>query len=230
MPTAIAALLGVIFIVILLTILWLKTLPTPPIEGFETQKIQEEIELDTYLKRASDVLCPTYERFLKEMGAAIDTKNPNSEEVKKKAAAALVEQAGGPLFPCPVPEDPLATPADIGERTSRSIVYFDKTLKTLVQQIDSSLSKCMKENFKDVCTKDQIKERALSAAAASCSLPTDISIQDKILILKTRKDAIARVLDAPTTPPLLEAIQKNLGRLETIKKQAEDGTLKPNCP
>jgi hypothetical protein len=232
MPSARVALLGVGILILLLSLLWTASLPETPVEGFEAQKIQEEIELDAYLKRANDVLCPTYERFLTETSASLNLANPKapvSEEMKKQAAAMLVEQAGGPLFPCPAPEDPLATPADIGERTSRSIVYFDTTLKKLVSQIDSSLSNCPKEAFQNICSKDQIKDRALYAAAAQCTLPTEISLQDKITILKTRKDAIARVLDAPTTPPLLESIQKNMSRLETFKKKAIDGTLTMNC-
>jgi hypothetical protein len=232
MPTVGVALLGVSILILLLSLLWVASLPETPIEGFEAQKIQEEIELDAYLKKASDALCPTYERFLTETAASLNLATPTapvSEEMKKQAAAMLVGQAGGPLFPCPAPDDPLATPADIGERTSRSIVYFDTTLKKLISQIESSLSNCPKEGFQNICSKNQIKDRALYAAAATCILPTEIPLQDKLIILKTRKDAIARVLDAPTTPPLLESIKKNMNRLETTKKKAQDGTLTMNC-
>jgi hypothetical protein len=228
-----AALAGLFVIIVLLTYIWASSLQPTLAEGFEVKKIQEEIELDDYLNRASDALCPTYNRFITETSASFNLDTPTvppTEDMKKKAAISLVEQAGGPLFPCPIPEDPLATPADIGERISRSITFFDTTLKKLVSQIDSALSNCPKEGFQDICTKDQIKERALSAAAAKCILPTDIPIEDKLTILKTRKEAIARILDAPRTKPMLDSIRKNITTLETFKKKAMDGDLTMNCP
>ena len=215
-----------------------------PIESFETVDDVYSQQITTFMTATSEILCPTYKFIIEERAR----EQSGSEEEKRLAAEkGLLKQAGGTLFPCPPPNDPLAVPADITDRIQRTIQYFQTEIQTLLKNVEASLdcptegfqsgSSSYYEHFQDICSADQlalkkqtVEEAAAQDAAKACVAPQDLTPPQKTEILKRRADALARLLTQKEVATQLAKIKQGTEEVVSLKKRALAGELVPNCP
>jgi hypothetical protein len=216
-------------------------------EGFQDEITAYTQEINTYMTTVGDILCPTY-RALQE---DLSREKQGSEKEKKDAAELdMVKAAGGPLFPCPAPEEALGVPADIDQRIQRTIQYFLKGMATIKQKLDASLdcppaqpkegfeaSFNYYENFQDICSpadlearKKQQAEEAVKAAAKACIAPQDLSLEQKQKLLKMRVDTLSRIMTTKETAISLAQVKQNYEELVSLQRRIQNGDLISNCP
>ena len=100
----------VLYILLMIPILFLSFLKL--YERFETMETSEEKDIRNFMTLLSESLCPTILTVLEDEIRTNSIQGTN-EEKQKLAYEILTKQAGGPLFACPVPNDPLGIPANI---------------------------------------------------------------------------------------------------------------------
>ena len=205
-------------------------------EGFQTNQSSDETDINTFMTTASEYLCPTYSMIQTEI---MNQMTGSDEEKQTAANQQMVKSAGGTLFPCPPPNDAIAVPADIDIRIQRTSTFFTAELTKLKKNVTMALdcpSSSPTEGFADVCSSTQleqrdasIKEAATKAAAETCVPPTSISPDDKLQLLKTRRDTLSRVMTAPTILQMLVKVKEDGENVQRLKQDALSGKLTPNC-
>ena len=220
--------------------------PTGSVEPFETIDDVYSEQITTFMTATSEILCPTYSFILEEMA-----KEKVGSDDEKRAAALkdMTKAAGGALFPCPPPSDPLAIPANIDSRIQTTIQYFQTEIQTLLKKVQSSLdcptegftaansSHNYYEHFQDICSADQLalkkqtaEEAAAQDSAKECVAPQDVTLQQRMDILKRRAGALARLLTQKEVAQQLAKIKQGTEEAVSLKKRALAGELVPNCP
>ena len=203
-------------------------------EGFQTNPSSNEEDINTFMTTASEYICPTYTMIQSELSNELS----GSEEEKQAAALQkMVASAGGPLFPCPPPNEALAVPADIDSRIQRTATFFTSELAKLRTQITKALDcPSFKEAFADICTDAQLKQRqeklqeaAAKSATESCVAPTALSKSDQEILLKTRRETLSRVLTNETVLQMLVKVKEDGEAVQKLKQDALAGKLTPNC-
>jgi hypothetical protein len=203
-------------------------------------------QITSFMTAASDILCPTYQ-FIQEEKAR--EKTGSEEENRIAVTKDMVQAAGGALFPCPPPNDPLAVPADIDTRIQRTIQYFQTEIQTLLKNVQSSLdcptegfqsadpSHNYYEHFQDICSADQlalkkqtVQEAAAESAAKECVAPQDLTLEQRTEVLKRRADVLTRLLTQKEVATQLAKIKQGSEEVKSLKKRALAGELVPNCP
>lgn len=239
-------LIGCILLVVLIVLVVLASTK----EGFQadTPEAAKSQEITSFMTTASEVLCPPLKAIIEDK--QIDYEGSSSEKLEK-AMLATTKEAGGTLFPCPPPDNPLAVPADIEDRLNRTLTYIQTQINTSLSKIKESLD-CKGvavtegfwsttldhlEPFQDVCTAQQLtekqadaKEQAAKAAAQSCVAPQDVTPQLGLQILNQRADALARVMGKEETPILMAQIQTGYQELKSLKNRAQSGMIQSSCP
>jgi hypothetical protein len=219
-------------------------------EGFQadTPEAAKSQEITSFMTTASEVLCPPLKAIVEDKQR--DYEGSDAEKLEK-AMVATAKEAGGTVFPCPPPDNPLAVPADIEERLNRTLTYVQTQLNTSLTTIKESLD-CKGvavtqgfwsttldhlEPFENVCTTQQLsekqadsKERAAKAAVQSCVAPQDVTPQLGLQILKQRADALNRVMGKEKTPILMAQIQTAYKELQSLKNRAQSGMIQSSCP
>jgi hypothetical protein len=213
------------------------------IEPFANPQSTAAEDVTKLMTTASDVFCPAIDAILDNM----QTKYSGTDEQKRdEARLELTKEAKGAMFPCPVPSDPLATPADIDGRIALSTKFLETKLVALKQEIQDSLD-CKKkeegfqsaydEGFTDVCSgeeevkkEDIQRKEAAVAATKKCVSPKGLSEEDKNTILKSRLDTLSRVMGNPIMPPKFAVIKSLTVEIKGLKEKAEKGELATNCP
>lgn len=224
-------------------------------EGFanEDPAAVKANEITTFMTTASEVLCPSLKGILEDKQR--DYEGSDAEKLSK-AMIATVKEAGGTLFPCPPPDNPLAVPADIEDRLNRTLPYIQKQLNTALSSIKESLD-CkgavkttegfwstvldylapVNEGYQDICTAQQLsekqadaKEQAAKAAAQSCVAPQDVSPQFALQLLNQRADALNRVMGKEETAILMAQIDTAYKELQSLKNRAQSGMIQSSCP
>ena len=200
-------------------------------------------QITSFMTAASDILCPTYQ-FIQEEKAR--EKSGSEEEKRIAVIKDMVRAAGGALFPCPPPNDPLAVPADIDTRIQRTIQYFQTEIQTLLKNVQASLD-CPTEGFQptqnyyeyfqDICSADQlalkkqtVQEAAAESAAKECVAPQDLTLEQRTEVLKRRADVLTRLLTQKEVATQLAKIKQGSEEVKSLKKRALAGELVPNCP
>jgi hypothetical protein len=219
---------------------------TSSVEPFETIDDVYSEQITSFMTATSEVLCPTYMFIQEEMAR----EKQGSEDEKKAAALKdMTKAAGGALFPCPPPDDPLAVPANIDSRIQTTIKYFLTEIEAMMKKIQSSLdcptegftaansSHNYYEHFQDICSADQlalkkqtVEEAAAASAAKECVAPQDLTLQQRMDVLKRRADALARLLTQKEVAQQLMKIKQGTEEAKSLKKRALAGELVPNCP
>jgi hypothetical protein len=235
-------------VILLLGILWLVNFASLK-EGFQadTPSRAKAEEITAFMTIASEALCPSLKGIVEDK--QIDYEGSPSEKLEK-ALVATTKEAGGALFPCPPPDNPLAVPADIEDRLKRTMTYVQTQLNSALSNIKASLD-CKGvvtegfwsttldhlEPFQDVCTTQQLtekqavaKEEAAKAAAKSCVAPQDVSPQLGLQILNQRADSLARVMGDSKTPILMAQIDTGYKELQSLKNRAQSGMIQSSCP
>lgn len=212
------------------------------VEPFANQTTGDAEDVTKLMTSASEAFCPAIETILDNM----QTKYSGTDEQKRnEARIELTKEANGAIFPCPVPSDPLATPADIDNRIILSSSFLEKKLVDLKKDIQTSLD-CPKkegfesaydEGFENICSgeeqakkEDLQRKEAAEAAAKSCVSPKGISEEDKGRILQARVAALKRAIGTPGMPQKFATIKSLTAEVKELKEKAEKGELKSNCP
>ena len=202
-------------------------------EGFQINEPSDESDVNTFMTTASEYLCPSFTFIQSELSNELSGAD---EEKHAAALQQMVKSAGGPLFPCPPPNEAIAVPADIDTRIQRTATFFTSELSKLKTKVTKALDCPAKEGFADVCSDTQLKEKentikeaATKAAAQSCVAPTSISAEDKGQILKTRRDTLSRVMTNPSTLQMLVKVKEDGESVQKLKEDAISGKLTPNC-
>jgi hypothetical protein len=126
-------------LILVLFILFLLSCVQWSLEGFEDKQTVLDKEIQTYLTLTGDILCPVNAYLLsREVGTQLD-KNIPLETKERNAINKLVEEAKGPLFPCPPPTYAISTPADIEDRIRRTMQYYKTKLDTLLNTVQKGL-------------------------------------------------------------------------------------------
>ena len=237
------SLVWIVLILLIMNLIGSFLRSTQQVEPFRALDDVYTEQITSFMTAASDILCPTYQ-FIQEEKAREKT---GSEEEKRLAATKdMIQTAGGALFPCPPPDDPLAVPADIDIRIQRTIQYFQSEIQSLLKNVQASLdcptegfqnSHNYYEHFQDICSADQlalkkqtVEQVAAEAAAQTCMAPQDLTLEQRIEVLKRRADVLTRLLTEKEVATQLAKIKQGAEEVKSLKKRALAGELVPNCP
>lgn len=202
-------------------------------EGFQSNQQSNESDINTFMTTASEYLCPTYQTIQSELS---NTLSGTDEEKQSTALKQMVQSAGGPLFPCPPPNEAIAVPADIDTRIQRTATFFQSELGKLRSKITMALDCPKFEGFQTICTEEELNKRketlqeaAATEAIQSCVAPSSLSPADKELLLKTRRDTLSRVLTNESVLQMLVKVKDDGEAVQKLKQDALAGKLTPNC-
>jgi hypothetical protein len=203
-------------------------------EGFEDQQSPMENQLNEAMTFFSEVLCPTHKVILED---AMAGKEGSDAEKRISAEFDIQKTAGGPLFSCPPPNDPVQIPADIATRIQRTLDFFSKKLQQMKKDVTTSLSQCPNttvEGFQEACPpppgQTTTPPDPKSLNPAGCKPVQSIDIQTRQEILKTRYSAVSTLVNDPKVATTLAQIKADSDELLELKRKAEKGELTPNCP
>jgi hypothetical protein len=187
-------------------------------EGFENKDSSEITEVITLL---NDTLCPVYKIMLDDL-----TSDPTNPIPSQAAHAKLEKAAGGKLFPCPPPADPVQLSATLDLDLQRTINYYDTKLQEMLDTTTKALTTCATaEGFVDVCP----SSAPPPPKPQSCVDPSSLSPEDHAAILKQRSISLAKVLSQEENSTKIARIKKNTKELMELKQKAERGELQPAC-
>ena len=202
-------------------------------EGFEDQTTDLETQLNQAMTFFSEVVCPTYKVVLDD---AMAGKVGSDIEKRISAELELQKSAGGTLFICPPPNDPVQIPADITARIQRTLDFFSKRLKQMKNDITVSLNQCgpLQESFQDICppppgqTTTPLDSKSLNPVG--CMNIGKVDDKTRQQIIKARYDAVAILVNDSKVAASLAQIKADSDELLELKRKAENGELSPNCP
>jgi hypothetical protein len=226
-------LLWILFFFILLLIL---TVSLSVKESFENLDDEITKEINSVITLFNDSFCPAYNVLLEDKMIEMD----GTEEQKMIAAHAQLEKdAGGALFPCPPPADPVQLPATIAKQVERSIQFFEKRLEEMKTNLLEQMNQCGSspaevEGFAtpNVCAPPLGKTRSPPPPPkpSTCLDVSDLSPDQRSAILKARLETLSTLARKPGVADSLANIQAITQELLDTKKKAEAGELRPNCP
>lgn len=214
-----------------------------------TNKLTEDAEvITTSMTQLSELICPSYEGVIESILEEKKVSEPGKDErvQREEAAREIVKGAGGAIFPCPPPDDPLAVPVDIQNRVERTAKYLLEKTNSIINQLTSALN-CPSEGvqatlpqqiagFQDICTEqesalkeDILREEALKEAAKKCKRPEDVSEEDRRMILQMRKDALNTVMNNKEVLDIIAEVKINTDQIRDIKARAQSGELTGLC-
>lgn len=201
-------------------------------EGFEGEnKSQDQSqEITEVITLLNDTLCPVYKILLDDL-----TSDPMSATTPQEANQQIEKAAGGKLFPCPPPADPIQLSATIDLDLQRTINYYDTKLQEMVDTTTKALTTCATatEGFQTmgVCPPPFGKTTSPPPPPKpqSCVDPSTLTEEDKKQILKQRTISLAKVLSQEENSMKLAKIKKNTQELMELKQKAERGELQPSC-
>lgn len=147
------------------------------------------------------------------------------DTTEQAAHTKLEKAAGGRLFPCPPPADPLQLSATIDLDLQRTINYYDTKLQEMLDTTTKALTTCATatEGFVDVCPQTAPPKQK------PCIDPSSLTPEDRAAILKQRYISLAKVLSQEENSTKIARIKKNSQELLELKQKAERGELQPAC-
>lgn len=215
-------------------------------EGFEDQQTPLETQLNEAMTFFSEVLCPTHKILLED---AMTGKEGSDAEKRISAELEIQKTAGGPIFSCPPPNDPVQIPADIATRIQRTLDFFSRRLQELKKNITVSLNQCpgATEGFMGVQhpqTEGFANLEACPPPPGQTSTPPDpktlqspgckpiqtVDTATRQEILKARYNAVSTLVNDSKVATALAKIKADSDELLELKRKAEKGELMPNCP
>lgn len=213
------------------------------IEPFETQDDQYTKEINTTITLMSDTICPVYKLMVDDMKndkmyAADESGNSRQirteEQAKQAVVVDLEKEAGGSLFVCPPPEDPIQLPADIDVRTERTLRFFLKKIESIKKFLLESMNKCG-EGFEDICMPPPGETKSPPPPTPpkqpqGCTDVSAVTPAVKSSILEARNRALQNLLKKEGLADLIAKVKADGQDLLETKRKAEAGELKPNCP
>jgi hypothetical protein len=202
------------------------------IEGFEDQQSPLETQLNEAMTFFSEVLCPTHKVIVDD---AMAGKEGSDAEKRISAEFEIQKTAGGPLFSCPPPNDPVQIPADIATRIQRTLNFFSKRLEELKKTITESLNQCPgTEGFQEACPPSPGQATTppdpKTLQSPGCKPVQAVDEPTRQEILKARYTAVSTLVNDPKVATTLAKIKADSDELLELKRKAEKGELMPNCP
>lgn len=205
-------------------------------EPFATEEDDLRKEINTVITIFNDTLCPANKIVLDDY--KIEVEGSESEKLTA-ATEKLKTEAGGTVFSCPPPDNPLQLPADIDKQIQRSLDFFSKKLKSMKESLQQTLGSCDKkvsiegfESAVNVCPPPLGKSSSPppSPPKPDCIPVSEISAESVIPILKARAEVLSNLIKDNQVAETVAAIQADTTELLTLKKRAESGDLRPSCP
>ena len=213
-------------------------------EGFEDQQTPQEAQLNEAMTFFSEVLCPTHKAILED---AMAGKEGSDTEKRISAEIELQTSAGGPLFSCPPPNDPVQIPADISARIQRTLDFFSKRLQTMKTNITAAMNQCGSTQEGFLAMQDPITEKFQSVCPPppgktttppdpkSLNPPGCLSVQTideptRQSIVRARYTTLSPLVNDSKIAAKLAKIKADSDELLELKRKAEKGELVPNCP
>jgi hypothetical protein len=206
-------------------------------EPFATEEDDLRKEINTVITIFNDTICPANKIVIDDYKVELE----GSESEKLTAATEKLKmEAGGTVFPCPPPDNPLQLPADIDKQIQRSLDFFSKRLKTMKDTLQQTLGSCnskvsIPEGFEDtvnICPPPLGKSQSPppQATKQDCISVHEISAESVIPILKARAQVLSNLIKDQKVAETVASIQADTAELLTLKKRAESGELRPSCP
>lgn len=222
----------------ILTLLFIVTVTFAVKEPFEDKEDKATTEINTVITLFNDALCPAYKIMLED---AMVEKQGTDAEKKDAAHRDIEKEAGGALFPCPPPADPVQLPATIAKQVERSIVFFGKRLQEMKDNLLNQMNQCGApssevEGFapQQVCAPPLGLTKSPppppKSSTSSCLDVYSLTPDQRSNILKARLETLSTLARKPGMAASLAKIQATTQELLSTKKQAEAGELRPNCP
>jgi hypothetical protein len=201
-------------------------------EPFENQEEDPAADLQQIMTFFSETLCPVYKVIVDD----IKTQKEGSESEKNTAADLEIQKgAGGTVFPCPPPADPIQISADMDLKIQRTVFFFEKRLVEMKTQITSAMGTC--QGFEDMATRVCAPPLGQSkspppppATEKDCKPVHALTEQDRLPILKARYDMLTRVAQDKTVLEGLAKVKALSTELLELKRKAEAGELSSSCP
>lgn len=204
-----------------------------PFENMEQpleQKIQESMTV------FSDILCPVYKILVDDLKA----QKEGSESEKNTAAHLEIQtMAGGTVFPCPPPADPVQIPADIDLKIQRTVFFFQKKVESMKEQLTKALGTCVDikiEGFENAATRvcapplGQSKSPPPLSNPENCIPPSDITPEQRKTIIEARYNTLATVVNQKDIINALAKVKADSTELLELKRKGEAGELASSCP
>jgi hypothetical protein len=211
------------------------------IEPFETQDDQYTKEINTTITLMNDIVCPVYKILVDDMkNDKMYTSDDsgtrqvmNEEQAKQAVVVDLEKEAGGSLFVCPPPEDPIQLPADIDVRIERTLRFFLKKIESIKKTLLESMNKCG-EGFEDICMPPPGMSKSpppqTPPQPQGCTDPSVVTPPVRSAILEARSRALQNLLKKEGLATLIEKVKIDSQELLELRRKAEAGELRPNCP
>jgi len=168
-------------------------------------------------------------------------KQTGTEEENTKKGMDLLEfNAGGSLFPCPPPSDPVNVPANINARIQRTVKFLFLRIKRASDKVQDAMNckkKSKSEQKKDKekeAKEDQNVRQQLVYDDSGGSKNADqytqpISKEDRAIILKLRANTLTQSMKNPGILNQIAAVKNMSDSLLATKKAAEENKIKPTC-
>lgn len=228
-----------ISLTILIGIALLILLSFKLVERFESSGSTEEDTINGYITTISESVCPALLFMLNDAVSQMRIKG-TEEEKHKKGTEALEIDAGGPLFPCPPPSDPVNVPANINVRIQRTVRYLYRRLKRAGEKVQGAMN-CKRKSESQLDDEKQKEEKEDQDARQepvyddSGSLQNadqykqPISNQDRTAILKLRVNTLTQSMKNPGVVNQLVAVKTMTDGLMAMKKAAQENKIRPTC-
>jgi hypothetical protein len=230
--------------VILLILVFIEYFFYTSYEYFLNDSTNEEKQLNAYMTTLSEILCPATLHIMEESTSKYNLQGTTAEK-EKKALELLALDAGGPVFSCPVPNDPVNIPVNINIRITNSVGYLYKKINRAINKIQKAL-RCEKdddtdEGFEDADptdstdpTKNQgdvvsVKESVAKESVKESTVPPQTIKEDRMSILKNRLAILDGIMKNGDALLLLGKIRNMTAELFAIKKAAEENKIQPTC-
>jgi len=209
-------------------------------EHFEVStSSKEENTINGFITITSESLCPALLFMLNDTISELGIQG-SEEEKHRKGMAVLEADAGGPLFPCPPPSDPVNVPANINSRIKRTILYLYRKVKRARDKIQGAMNcekqsesdlddQKKKEEKEDKAARRQRIEDPLGSLPSADQYPQPISQKDRATILKLRANTLAQSLKNQTIVNQLVSVKTMTDGLLATKKAAEENKIRPTC-
>jgi hypothetical protein len=192
---------------------------------------KEESDIHAYMTVLSDALCPVILHMKEETTARNGLQGTESEK-QKRAMDILAYQAGGSLFECPIPSDPVNIPINVPEQVVRSIKY-------LYIKVDKALIKTKKALNCKKLSKEEKEEGFFAPTSAPAPEQVDeqsqqpqkptLSPEDRAKSIHTRAIILGQLMSNQDITNQLVLIQSKANELLTLKKLAEENKIRPTC-
>jgi hypothetical protein len=210
------------------------------IQAFEDQAIDEEKkvqeELTVAMTSVSEMLCPMQKEVLKKLMEDEVTQEENEDggidkvtaerrkEIRQIATLKLLKAAGGPLFPCPPPSNPQEIPVAIKDYMLATARGCIPTIAKIKEDV-AKARECPKIETFTVEIPVQITHTTTEAYEDVETTEEEIMKKNRIVALQAKLRGIKEAM----MDPLYIQTTVDYKEVKSLKDQAENGTLTPNC-